>query len=56
MSCRLPVSWLSSDQDVELSASPAPYLSALYHVSCYDNGLTSETESKPQLNVYLYNS
>jgi hypothetical protein len=40
-------SWLSSEQDVELSAPPAPFLPGCCHASCHDdNGLNLRT-SKP---------
>ena len=46
------------DPDVELSAtSPAPCLPTYHHAPHHDNnGLSSETISQPQFNVFLYKS
>ena len=51
------LSWLPLNQDVELSAPPAPHLPACCHTSAMTiMDRTSETVSQLQLNVCLYTS
>ena len=47
--------WLPLDEDVELSAPPAPCLHGHCHASCLDaNEINLKTCKQPQLNVILY--
>jgi len=50
-------SWLPSDENVELSVLPAPYLPECCHVpALMIIDLISEPVSQPQLNVVIYNT